>query len=174
MKLRLIIFVALLAVVLSCGTTTNTSTSDYAAFGAPAKIQTSFSGQYPAANNIIWSRYNPNTQAILDWEFAGWPAMDADDYTARFTLDTFNYHAWYDAGGDWIGSAYIIKGMKSLPDAVNSTIKAQFGSYSFDSAVRQFWKNEEAYEIKLKNGDANKLKLLLDENGNILKQKAGY
>ena len=173
MKLQLLSIVALVTVLFSCGTTTNTSTSNNAAFDVPNSIQTVFSGQYPAANNIIWSRYNTNTQPILDWEFAGWPAIDANHYTVRFTLDTINYHAWYDAGGDWIGSAYLIRGVKALPDAVNSTIKAQFGSYSFDGAVREFRKNEEAYEIKLKNGDANKLKLMLDANGNILKQKAG-
>ena len=91
----------------------------------------------------------------------------------RFTLDTFNYHAWYDAGGDWIGSAYPIKAAKPLPEAINNTLKAQFDGYSFDGAVREFWKDEEAYEIKIKNGDANKMKILMDANGNILKQKAG-
>ena len=32
------------------------------------------------------------------------------------------------------------------------------------------WKDHLAYEIKLKNGD-NKIKLLVDENGNLLKEK---
>jgi len=157
----------------ACGTTTSTSNSSNEAFYLPDKIQTKFSGQYPKAGNITWSRYDASSTPIVDWDFAGWPAIDASDYSVRFTLDTFNYHAWYDAGGDWIGSAYAIKASKPLPDAVNNTLKAQFGAYSFDGAVREFWKDEEAYEIKIKNGDANKMKILMDANGNILKQKAG-
>jgi hypothetical protein len=158
----------------SCGTTNNSSVSENAALGAPDRIQTVFSNQYPRANYITWNRYNANAPTIMDWEFAGWPAIDENNYTVRFTLDTFNYHAWYGDGGDWIGSAYVIRSAKTLPDAVNNTLKAQFGAYNFDSAVRELMKDDEAYEIKLKNGEANKLKLLIDENGNILKQKAGW
>ena len=159
--------------LLSCGTTTSTSHSSNQAFYLPNKIQTTFSGQYPKASNVTWSAYDVSSIPILDWEFAGWPAIDASDYTVRFTLDTFNYHAWYDAGGDWIGSAYTIKAAKPLPEAINNTLKAQFDGYSFDGAVREFWKDNEAYEIKIKNGDANRMKILMDANGNILKQKAG-
>ena len=172
MKL-LISLVAFTVFFLSCGTTTTSSTSSNEAFYIPNNINTTFTGQYPKANNITWTAYNSSTEPIVDWEFAGWPAMEGSDYTVRFTLDTFNYHAWYDAGGDWIGSAYQIKAAKPLPDAVNNTLKAQFGNYIFDGAVKLFWKDEEAYEIRLKNGDANKMKALMDASGNILKQKAG-
>ena len=175
MKFQFLVFIALaITTLVSCSTTNNTSVSENAALGAPDRLQTVFAKQYPGANYITWSRYNSTTPTILDWEFAGWPAIDETDYSVRFTLDTFNYHAWYDDGGDWIGSAYVIRAAKVLPDAVNNTLKAQFSAYNFDSAVREFKNNEEAYEIKLKNGEANKLKLLIDENGNILKQKTGW
>ena len=173
MKLLIACLLAFNLLFLSCGTTTSTSNSSNEAFYIPGKIQTTFSSQYPKANNIAWSAYDASTTPIFDWEFAGWPAMDASDYAVRFTLDTFSYNAWYDAGGDWIGSAYAIKAAKPLPDAINNTLKAQFGGYNFDGAVKLFWKDEEAYEIKMKNGDANKMKILMDTNGNILKQKAG-
>ena len=173
MKLLIACLLAVNLVFLSCSTTTNTSSSSNEAFYLPDQVQTTFSNQYPKANNITWSRYDPSTTPIVDWEFTGWPAIDGNDYTVRFSLDTFNYHAWYHTGGDWIGSAYAIKAAKPLPEAINNTLKAQFGAYSFDGAVRQFWKDEEAYEIKIKNGDANKMKILMDANGNILKQKAG-
>ena len=175
MKCQLPVLIGLFAtLLLSCGTTSNNSVSENAALGAPDRIQTIFLSQYPSANYITWNRYNANMPTILDWEFAGWPATDENDYTVRFTLDTFNYHAWYDGSGDWIGSAYVLRAAKALPDAVNHTLKAQFGAYNFDGAVREFKKDDEAYEIKLKNGEANKLKVLIDENGNILKQKAGW
>ena len=174
MKLVIVFLLAFNVLLLSCGTTTNTSNSSNEAFYLPNKIQTTFSGQYPKATNVTWSAYDVSSVPIVDWEFAGWPPIDASDYTVRFTLDTFNYHAWYDAGGDWIGSGYAIKAAKPLPDAINNTLKAQFGSYNFDGAVKLFWKDEEAYEVKIKNGDANKMKILLDASGNILKQKVSY
>lgn len=175
MKFQLSILAALFVTVLvSCGTTNNTSVSENAAFGTPDRIQTVFSNQYPGANYITWNVYNSNTPTIMDWEFAGWPAINETDYTVRFTLDTFNYHAWYNDSGDWIGSAYVVRTAKALPETVSNTLKAQFGAYNVDGAVREFRRDDEAYEIKLKNGEANKLKLLVDNNGNILKQKAGW
>lgn len=173
MKLPIISLAAFTLFLISCGSTTSKTTSSGAAFYIPKTLNTKFTRQYPKANHIVWTAYDASTPAILDWEFAGWPVMDNRDYMVRFTLDTFNYHAWYDEGGDWIGSAYQIKAARPLPDAVNNTLKAQFSAYAFDGAVRKFWKDKEAYEIKIKNGDANKLKILMDANGNILKQKAG-
>src|SRR5689334_22112847 len=59
MKLQLSILIALFVTVLvSCGTTNNTSVSENAAFGAPDRIQTVFSNQYSKANYITWNRYN--------------------------------------------------------------------------------------------------------------------
>ncbi len=72
-----------------------------------------------------------------------------------------------------MGSSYELKGTKTFSDALNSTLKAQFGTYNFESAVRQLRKDDGVYEIKSKNGEASNLLLLTDENGDILKQKAG-
>jgi hypothetical protein len=145
MNLRFIFLIAITSLLLSCSTSNNSTSSNAA--------------------------YDANSPTILDWELADWPQLRTNDYTVRFSLDTFNYYAWYNSEGDWIGSAYVIKSPNALPDAVNNTVKAQFGAYSFDGAVREFWQDKEAYEIKLKNGEANKIKLLIDANGNILKQK---
>jgi hypothetical protein len=168
MKLS-IFLIAITSLLLSCSSS-NTSTSSNAAYDAPNSIKTVFAGQYPKAYHASWSAYDINSP-ILDWDLAGWQQLQANDYTVRFSMDTFNYYAWYNTDGDWIGSAYVIKSPNALPDAVNNTVKAQFGAYTFDGAVREFWQDKEAYEIKLKNGEANKIKLLIDGNGNILKQK---
>ena len=170
MKLLLIYLIALTTLLISCSSS-NTSTSSNAAYDAPGSIKSVFSSQYPRAHHTSWTAYEVNVPIILDWEFVGWPQLKPNDYTVRFILDTFSYYAWYNTNGDWIGSAYLIKSPSALPDAINYTINAQFGAYSFDGAVREFWKDKEAYEIKLKNGEANKIKLLIDANGNILKQK---
>jgi hypothetical protein len=170
MKILFISAIIITTLLLSCSTS-NTSISSNSAYDAPNSIKTVFVSQYPKAYNVSWSAYDVNAPTILDWELASWQQLQASDYSVRFSLDTFNYYAWYNTDGDWIGSAYVIKSSNALPDAVNNTVKAQFGAYSFDGAVREFWKDKEAYEIKLKNGEANKIKLLIDANGNILKQK---
>jgi hypothetical protein len=170
MNLRFIFLIAITSLLLSCSTSNN-STSSNAAYDAPVSIKAVFNSQYPKAYHASWSAYDVNSPTILDWELADWPQLQAGDYIVRFSLDTFNYYAWYNTDGGWIGSAYVINSPNALPDAVNNTVKAQFGAYSFDGAVREFWQDKEAYEIKLKNGEANKIKLLIDANGNILKQK---
>jgi hypothetical protein len=167
---RFIFLIAITSLLLSCSSSNN-STSSNAAYDAPGSIKAVFNSQYPKAYHASWSAYDANSPTILDWELADWPQLRTNDYTVRFSLDTFNYYAWYNTDGDWIGSAYTIKSPNALPDAVNNTVKAQFSAYSFDGAVREFWQDKEAYEIKLKNGEANKIKLLIDANGNILKQK---
>ena len=47
----------------------------------------------------------------------------------------------------------------------------QFPGFTIVSAKKENDKNRTAYEIKLENGD-NKVKILADESGKILKKKA--
>lgn len=151
------------------GTTTQTSTSTNAALSVPAGIQTSFTARYPTASAVTWSTYDVNTVPV-DWELTGWTVMDNSDYVARFRMDDQDYYALYDANGDWIGSYYVVSNNNSLPAAVNSLITSRFNGYTISKVQREFWGDKNAYEIKLVNGE-NKVKLLVDENGTILKQK---
>lgn len=57
MKLKIMSLVTAMVLLLSCGTTTQTSTSSNAAYDVPATIQTSFTTQYPTATNVVWSGY---------------------------------------------------------------------------------------------------------------------
>jgi uncharacterized membrane protein YkoI len=169
MKLRIMSLITAMVLLLSCGTTTQTSTSSNPAYDVPATIQTSFTTQYPNATNVVWSGYDA-TLVPIDWEMTGWTTLDDNDYVVRFNLDNENYYAWYDSDGNWIGSAYVVNDHATLPAAVNSTITTRYPGYTIESIQKEMWKDRMAYEIKMKNGD-NKAKLLVDADGNILKEK---
>ena len=169
MKLKMMSMAALMVLLLSCGTTTNTTTSTNAAYAVPDNISTRFSYQYPQATNVTWGAYDA-TVVPIDWELAGWNTLDKDDYVVQFDLGGERYYAWYDNNGEWIGSAYALNDVSRLPAAVNSTINSQFAGYTIESVQREMWKDKMAYEVKLKSGD-NKVKLLVDANGTVLKQK---
>ena len=170
MKSKLMSMVIAAALLASCGTTTTTTTTANPAFAdVPVVIQTNFKTQYPAASNITWTTHDA-VAVPIDWELAGWNTMDAGDYVVRFDMENEKYYAWYDANGEWIGSAYLVKNHSMLPAAVHTTISNQYSGYAIESVQREFWKDKSAFEIKLKNGD-NKVKLLVDANGQILKSK---
>lgn len=169
MKLKLLSLMAASVLLFSCSST-RTTTSSNTAFAVPAIVETSFTNQYAGATNISWNRYDAASVPI-DWELTGWPAMDAGDYVVRFDLNNEHYYAWYDSDGNWVGSAYVVSDFKSLPDAVNTTLKNQFPGYTIETVQRELWKDKMAYEIKLKGSGDSKIKLVVDANGTILKQK---
>jgi hypothetical protein len=173
MKLKMLSLAAFTCLLLSCGSTTsttsNSSTSANDAYMVPATVQTTFTTQYPTASNVNWSGYDV-TVVPVDWELSGWTALDANDHAVTFDLDGNRYYAWYDSDGNWIGSTYAVNDHTTLPAAVNSLITSRYSGYTIDKVQREMWKDHLAYEIKLKNGD-NKIKVLVDENGNLLKEK---
>jgi len=148
---------------------TSTSTSSNAAYSVPANLQTSFSTQYPNATNTTWSSYNASTVPI-DWELNGWSAMDSTGHLATFTMDNQQYLAWYNADGTWVGSTYSISDYAKLPAAISTMIKNKYTGYNIDKVQREMWKDRMAYEVKLKKDDG-KIKLLVDDQGNIIKEK---
>lgn len=175
MKEKILSLVALSAVVLSCGspqttTSTTTTTAHEAHVTVPAGIQTSFTAQYPNAANVVWSPHEQVTVPI-DWELTGWATMDAGDYVARFDMDGQKYYAWYDAKGDWIGTAVALNDPSALPQAVKDLLTTKYSGYNVESVQREIEKNRTAFEIKLKKSDDDKIKLLVDENGAVLKEK---
>jgi hypothetical protein len=166
MKFRILIVAASMAILASCGGTYKATDRS---FMVPASTQTVFTTQYPTATNVVWSSYD-QVPVFIDWDLTGWPAMDPGDYVVRFDMDNENYYAWYDSDGNWVGTAYVVRDYKSLPTAVNATLNTQFPGYTITAVNRELQKDRVAYEIQLKNGDT-KAKLLVDANGNIIKQK---
>lgn len=169
MKLRMMGLLAFVAILASCGSSHKaSSTSTNAAYNVPVGIQGTFTTQYPTATNVIWSPYDANTVPI-DWDVTDWAVLTPKDYTASFDMNGNRYYAWYDANGNWIGSTYIVT-PNYFPQSLNNTIATRYSGYSIDKVNRVIWKDHNAYLVKLKNGDS-KVKLLVDENGNVIKEK---
>jgi hypothetical protein len=169
MKLKILMFAASMAVLASCGPSYRVTDQPTVGIEVPASIQTAFTTQYPNATTVVWSTYDA-TLLPIDWELSGWPAMDQGDYVVTYVVNTDKYYTWYDSDANWIGTAYVVNDFKSLPAAINTMINDKYAGYTIIAVNKEMQKDRMAYEIQLKNGDS-KAKLLVDENGNIIKQK---
>jgi hypothetical protein len=134
----------------------------------PEATRTSFQTRYPNATNVTWRRYEPVNS--IEWDWAGWPVLDTGDYVATYTWDGTEYWTWYDDNNNWIGTVSTVTDHNSLPAAVNKTIQSQFPGYTIVSVDKENDKNRTAYEVELAKGE-DKAKLLVAENGNVLKKK---
>ncbi|MGB8190292.1 MAG: PepSY-like domain-containing protein [Chitinophagaceae bacterium] len=175
MKNRLLSITAAAAVILAAcstprDTSTISSTSSNPAYSAPSNLQTVFVAQYPTATNATWAAYDVAVLPI-DWELNEWTALDANDHAVSFDMEGQRYYAWYDSDGKWVGSTYMISDYAKLPAAVQSTINAKYSGYTIQKVHQEMWKDRMAYEIKLKKTDDDKVKLLIDNQGNVLKEK---
>lgn len=172
MKLKILsLFAAAAFFFASCGTTYQ-STSDNAAYNVsvPLSIRTDFAASYPDATNVVWNSYDVTTVPI-DWELTGWNTLDANDFTVSFDLGGNKYYAWYDSNGDLVGSAYVVNDYNKLPYAVTSLLQNRYNTYAIDAVQREMWGSRTAYEITLKGSNDSKIKLLVDADGNILREK---
>jgi hypothetical protein len=148
----------------------NTTRTDYTTIEVPATTRTSFETKYPKASNVTWYRYDPDLRPI-EWDWSGWPMLDTSDYTAKFNWDGRDYWVWYDDQGEWVGTVTNITDFSTLPAAVTATINSSYSGYTIASASMENDKNRNAYEIHLEKG-SDKMKVLVDENGKIMKKKA--
>jgi uncharacterized membrane protein YkoI len=167
MKLRDFMIVAATVAFAACGSPYRAT--DTTVVVAPSGVQTAFTTQYPTASNVVWTNYDVAVVPI-DLELAGWTAMDEGDYLVRFDMDNDNYYAWYDENGNWIGTAYAVKDYSTMPAAVTNVVNTQFSGYTITSVNREFQKDRVVYEVELKGSD-NRIKMLVDGSGNIIKQK---
>jgi hypothetical protein len=174
MKSKLLSVVMAVSVILfACGTpkdTTLSNTSSNPAYSTPNNVQTVFVAQYPNASNVVWSAYDVAVVPI-DWEMTGWTTLDKSDHLVMFDMDGDRYYAWYDADATWVGSTYAVNDFTKLPAAVQSVLNSKYSGYTVQKVHQESWKDRMAYEIKLKKTDDDKVKLLVDSDGNILKEK---
>ncbi|HEV7782870.1 MAG TPA: PepSY-like domain-containing protein [Chitinophagaceae bacterium] len=172
MKLKSILAVAALAATLTACETTYQAT-DTGVIVVPDGTQKVFLDQYPGSANVVWSRYDPNVVVLNEWELTGWQTLDESDYVVRFDLDNENYYAWYDSDGAWIGTAYVVKDYTTLPSLVSTSVNNKYPLHTMTSVNREYYKDRMLYEITLKKDDA-KVVVLVDANGNIVKEKIKY
>jgi hypothetical protein len=153
----------------SVNTDASTITPTTTTIVVPDPVQATFRQKYPDVRDVTWSRYEPVSN--FDWEWSGWPALDTGDYVARFNWNNSDYWAWYDNDNNWIGSVATISDFNSLPASVNKTISTEYNGYTIESVDLENDKDKTAYEIDLTKGE-DKVTLLLDENGKIMKKKS--
>lgn len=150
--------------------TTGPASTSTTTVTVPEGTRTAFTTQYPTATNVVWTSYDTKTEIPIDWEMTGWATMDENDYLVRFDMDNENYYAWYDSDGNWVGSAYVMKDVTQLPEAVSKVINEKYAGYTVKSVNREFQKDKMAYEVELTKPDG-KAKILVDANGTIIKEK---
>jgi hypothetical protein len=171
MKLKFLSLVAAAGIFFaSCGTTYQ-STSDNAAYNVnvPANIRSNFVIAYPDATAVVWNAYDVNTVPI-DWELTGWNTLGSDAYTVSFNMGSDQYYAWYDVNGNLIGTTTVVTDYTKMPYAISTMIRDKYNGYAIDRVNREISGSKTNYEIHLSQGD-NKVKLLVDSNGNVLKEK---
>ncbi len=132
-------------------------------------IQTKFVEKYPTASNVQWVRYRDAPVTDNDWDITDWYTVDTMDYAARYVVDNKEYWSYFTPKGEWI-STYSDIQSSEVPAALNKTLLNQFPEYKITFVNKENYKNKTAYKVKLENGD-NKMKVVMDENGNIMKQK---
>ncbi len=170
MKLKILILALGTVAFVSCGPSYRVTDRSTVGITAPSSVQASFNNQYPNAGNVTWSTYDAEHTPI-DWDMAGWPMLNSSDYVATFDLNNDQYYAWYDQNGDWIGSTYSMADYKKLPKDVTDMIYDKYPGYTISSINKEMRKdNRMTYQVMLKD-QYNKKKILIDEDGNILKEK---
>lgn len=148
----------------STATVTTATTDNAMVVEAPEPVRTSFETKYPQAANVRWQYHRPDV-VDFEWDWSGW-TLDENDYVVSYNWDGNDYWAWYDQDGNWIGSVNRTD-PSNLPSSVSATIKKEYSGNTIVSIDRENDKDRTAYEIELDNGT----KLLVDENGKILKRK---
>jgi hypothetical protein len=169
MKLKIFALAALTSLLFACSSQQRVSTSTNAAYNVPTNITTTFSTQYPNATNVTWGAYDVALVPI-DWELTGWQPLTSSDYMVTYNVGADRFYSWYDTNGNWVATTYALANPSILPTAVMNTINTQFSGYTIEKVDKEMWKDQTAYEIKLNQGDT-RLKLLVDANGNVIKQK---
>jgi uncharacterized membrane protein YkoI len=168
MKLRDFLVIGAIAGVAACGEPYRAT--DTSVVVAPDGTVTAFNTQYPSATNVVWTRYDAAVVPI-DWELAGWTTLDNNDYLVRFDMDNEKYYAWYDDTGEWVGTAYVVSDLKTVPDVVTKAVNTRYPSHTISSVNREFQKDRMLYEVETKGSDGTKMKFLVDGNGTIVKEK---
>ena len=174
MKLQHLILAGGIALFASCDSPSNIQ-SDYATTQAsttvvvPVATQGSFVTMYPSATNVEWLMYN-DVAVPIEWDLTDWPALDNNDYVVRYTITDVPYYTWYDSEGNWIGTTNVVNDFTRLPAAVQTTLSAKYPGYTISGVHAETWKGLSGYEIEMKT-DTDKVKLLVDANGTILKEK---
>ncbi len=128
----------------------------------PEPVRTSFVTKYPKLEKVEWYSYTPVEDDNL--------SMDDQYYYVRFNDKGADYMSWYNNRGEWVKTSTVVPGPKSLPDAVNRYINANYPDYKIEEISKENDKDMDMFEIKMNKGES-KVKLKILPNGEVFKKK---
>jgi hypothetical protein len=135
----------------------------------PTNIRSNFAIAYPDATSVVWNSYDISNVPV-DWELTGWNTLDKNAYAVTFNMGNDQYYGWYDANGNLIGTATVVTDYTKMPYVVTNMLHDKYTGYNIDWVGREIVGSKANFEVKLSQGD-NKVQLLVDSNGNVLKEK---
>ena len=133
----------------------------------PEATRLAFQAKYPTATNVNWTRYSP--YEMIEWGWTGWPVLDTTAYYVTFSDNGTEYNTWFTEKNEWVGTVYHLNDEKGLPQKVVDVLNKNYSGYTVVAVSKENDKNRSAYEIKMEKGN-DKAKVLIDENGNIMKK----
>ena len=122
---------------------------------APENIKAAFEKLYPNAMNTSWEQ------------------EDKSEWEAEFKLDGIEMEAAFDKDGNWLETDYEISA-KELPEAVLTTLKAEFVDFEIEFAESVSTPDFEGYEIEIEKEDENgdfEYEVYISKEGKIVKKE---
>jgi hypothetical protein len=144
-------------------------TSKAIVVNVPEKTKTVFEKKYPKASNVKWEPIKAGTKDV-DGDLADEPEVEEEGHRAFFHWQGNDRKEYYDDKSNWVATVDAISDPASLPKAVTNSIKKQFDGYTITAVNRENDRNRTAYKVTLEKG-SERLKVTIDENGNVLKKK---
>jgi Putative beta-lactamase-inhibitor-like, PepSY-like len=149
--------------------TQNSSNAQDTIVTPPSNIQSAFRSRFPNVTDAKWSYYD-STNVPIDWDLTGWPRLTNRDYSVMYNVDGTTNYAWYDAQGNWVGSSSAMKDFMNLPAPVSKMLATKYPGYKIEEVHTETYKDQSGYEIEMNKG-ADKVKMVVDANGKVLKLK---
>ena len=119
----------------------------------PSVVRKSFSQKFPNIKRVIWDNSNGKV-----WE-------------TEFRINGNEYSATFDLKGKWIETEHEIS-RNEIPSQVKSALSKEFEGYKIIESKISESPKAKVYEIGLKK-DNEKVKVILDTEGKILKRTIG-
>lgn len=101
----------------------------------PSVVKSSFSGQFPSARNVKWSKESEN------------------EFEAEFKSSQGEQSANFDVSGKWLVTETEVS-ERSLPEPVKQALKREFSTYEIEETEKvETFEGKTFYEIKLELGE---------------------
>jgi len=118
----------------------------------PQAVKTAFNQKFNNATKVKWENEDEN-----EWE-------------AEFKMNGKEYSANFDSKGKWLETEYEIK-KSELPEAVQQTVKNEFGKYEMEEAEVSENADGTFYEVKFEM-DEKDMEVVFNAEGTVVKKES--